>query len=82
MGKKSHNRSSIGNERKEVKQSINSGLDRIERRVAALEASDAQNAMDIRNLQIQMRVMRGEKQTDLAREYALSEGRISQIAKS
>ena len=48
MGKKSHNRSSIGNEIKEVKQSINSGLDRIERRVAALEASDAQNAMDIR----------------------------------
>lgn len=81
MAKKNQKKYDLSNTINDIKRNINSGLDELTRRVDALEASDAYNSMAIRNIQIQIRAHRGEKQTDIANYYGLSEGRISQIVK-
>lgn len=62
-----------------IKKDINAGFSELLARVEALEASDARNSMDIRDLQIQMRARRGDKQRDIARDFGLGESRVSQI---
>lgn len=62
-----------------IKKDINSGFTELLSRVEALEASDTQHSMAIRDLQIQMRAARGDKRMDIAKDFGLSEGRISQI---
>lgn len=79
MSKKGQKPGDLSNTINNIKKSIDDGFDELVSRVSALEASDKVNSMDIRNLQIQMRAARGDKQADIARTFDLSEGRVSQI---
>jgi len=79
MSKKGQKPGDLSDTINTIKRSIDDGFDELVSRVSALEASDKVNSMDIRNLQIQMRSARGDKQADIARAFDLSEGRVSQI---
>ena len=65
-----------------IKKDISSGFDEVLRRIEVLEKSDACNSMEIRNLKIQMRAQRGDKQKDIARDYGLTGARVNQIIKN
>ena len=79
MPKKNSKSNDLSNTINNIKKEINSGFTELLNRVEALEASDAQHSMAIRDLQIQARAARGDKRMDIARDFELSEGRISQI---
>lgn len=64
-----------------IKKELNSGFDEVLKRIDTLEKSDACNSMDIRNLKIQMRAQRGDKQKDIAQDYGISGARVNQIIK-
>lgn len=79
MAKAPQKSNNLSNTINSIKKDINSGFTELLARVEALEASDAQHSMSIRDLQIQTRAARGDKQTIIAQDFGLSEGRISQI---
>lgn len=79
MPKKTAKPNDLGNTINNIKKDINAGFTELLTRVEALEASDAQHSMAIRDLQIQARAARGDKRVTIARDFELSEGRISQI---
>jgi len=57
-----------------------SRLDRLETAKKGDDKAKVDIEMRLRNLEIRFRSSQGEKHVNLAREYGLSEGRISQIA--
>jgi DNA-directed RNA polymerase sigma subunit (sigma70/sigma32) len=69
--------SSINNIRKD----INRGFDEVLERLDALEASDSQNAVSIRNLEIRTRSLSGETYEEIGARVGLSKSRIGQIVK-
>lgn len=79
MPKKNSKADDLGHTINNIKKDINAGFTELLTRVEALEASDAQHSMAIRDLQIQARAARGDKRVTIARDFDLSEGRISQI---
>lgn len=79
MPKKTGKANDLGNTINNIKKDINAGFNEILARVEALEASDSQHSMAIRDLQIQTRAARGDKRVNIAKDFDLSEGRISQI---
>lgn len=79
MPKKTGKQNDLGNTINSIKKDINAGFTELLTRVEALEASDAQHSMAIRDLQIQARAARGDKRVTIAKDFDLSEGRISQI---
>jgi len=79
MPKKTGKNNDLGNTINSIKKDINAGFTELLARVEALEASDAQHSMAIRDLQIQARAARGDKRVTIAKDFELSEGRISQI---
>ncbi|WP_273767485.1 hypothetical protein [Aeromonas hydrophila] len=79
MAKKPTNGNNLSHTINNIKKDINSGFTELLTRVEALEASDKQHSMDIRDLQIQTRAARGDKQKTIAKDFDLSEGRVSQI---
>jgi len=79
MAKAPQRSNNLSNTINNIKKDINSGFSELLARVEALEASDAQHSMSIRDLQIQTRAARGDKQNIIARDFGLSEGRVSQI---
>lgn len=79
MPKKTGKPNDLGNTINSIKKDINAGFTELLTRVEALEASDAQHSMSIRDLQIQARAARGDKRVTIAKDFDLSEGRISQI---
>jgi DNA anti-recombination protein RmuC len=79
MAKKPTSGNNLSHTINNIKKDINSGFTELLTRVEALEASDKQHSMDIRDLQIQTRAARGDKQKTIAKDFDLSEGRVSQI---
>lgn len=79
MPKKTGKNNDLGNTINNIKKDINAGFNELLARVEALEASDSQHSMAIRDLQIQTRAARGDKRVNIAKDFDLSEGRISQI---
>ncbi|MBS0861925.1 hypothetical protein [Providencia rettgeri] len=79
MPKKTGKPNDLGNTINAIKKEINAGFTELLSRVETLEASDAQHSMAIRDLQIQARAARGDKRVTIAKDFDLSEGRISQI---
>jgi len=77
--KKTGKKNDLGNTINNIKKDINAGFNELLARVEALEASDSQHSMAIRDLQIQTRAARGDKRVTIAKDFDLSEGRISQI---
>lgn len=64
-----------------IRNDINKGFDDVISRLDALEASDAQNSMAIRNLQIKTRSMGGETYEEIGQSIGLSKSRVGQIVK-
>jgi uncharacterized protein YerC len=63
----------------QIRDDINKGFDDVIGRLDALEASDAQNSMAIRNLQIQMQSKSGSTYQEISMSTGLSTSRIGQI---
>lgn len=82
MPKRNQKTGDLSNTINNIKKEISSGFDEILSRVEKLEYSDAKTAMEIRNIKIQLMAQRGEKQSNLANAFDLSEGRISQIVRN
>ena len=70
--------SSINN----IRNDINRGFDEVLERLDALEASDIQNAVSIRNLEIRTRSLSGQTYEEIGASVGLSKSRIGQIVNS
>jgi DNA-directed RNA polymerase sigma subunit (sigma70/sigma32) len=66
----------------DIRKDINRGFDEVLERLDALEASDAQNAIAIRNLEIKTRSLAGETYEEIGRTVGLSKSRVGQIVNS
>lgn len=64
-----------------LRENINKSFDEVISRLDALEKSDGQNSIDIRNLQIKTRSMAGETYKNIAFSIGLSKSRVGQIVK-
>ena len=71
----------LNNSLNDIRRDINRGFDDILERLDALEASDAQNAIAIRNLEIKTRSLAGETYEEIGASIGLSKSRIGQIVK-
>lgn len=64
-----------------IRRDINRGFDEVLERLDALEASDAQNSIAIRNLEIKTRSLAGDTY-EIGRTVGLSKSRVGQIVNS
>ena len=72
----------LNNSLNDIRKDINRGFDEILERLDALEASDTQNSISIRNLEIKTRSLAGETYEEIGATVGLSKSRIGQIVKS
>ena len=72
----------LNNSLNDIRKDINRGFDQILERLDALEASDTQNSISIRNLEIKTRSLAGETYEEIGATVGLSKSRIGQIVKS
>ena len=72
----------FNNSLNDIRKDINRGFDEILERLDALEASDTQNSISIRNLEIKTRSLAGETYEEIGATVGLSKSRIGQIVKS